>query len=433
MAGVKDRSEVEAANSVNLIGGVEVSAKTVGRVLHDVGGEYMVLRDQPPSRLSRRLVPAAPADAPKSVSVSCDGGRIMTRQPNQGPGVHGQAWRETKNADFARLQPRTFETDPHPELLECFKDPEHVAKIAQSRVLEITSEDLDELVESAGEEPDRGDPAMEEPAPASPEETPFEPTAEGDAANSESIAAGAPHDQSPPDPDDGQPKRLYRTCLSSLRKPKAFGLQMKREAQRRRFFEATTKAFVADGLAWNWSIWRLHFPDFEPILDFIHVVEYLYEAAKADEASKANPWETYLRWAKACWQGKVADVIAELAARLESQGIDPSSKVERGSHAAVLHTAHRYLSNNVSRMDYCHYRQQGMPVTSAPMESLVKQVGLRVKGTEMFWNDNEYGEGILQMRSAYLCDDGRLTHYLDHRPGHPYTRRTTAVASLQAP
>ena len=84
-------------------------------------------------------------------------------------------------------------------------------------------------------------------------------------------------------------------------------------------------------------------------------------------------------------------------------------------------------------MDYVRYRREGMPVTSAPMESLVKQIHLRVKGTEMFWNDNASGEGILQLRSADLCDDDRLSHSLDHRPGYPYVRRTTPLHPLQPP
>ena len=31
------------------------------------------------------------------------------------------------------------------------------------------------------------------------------------------------------------------------------------------------------------------------------------------------------------------------------------------------------------------YRRLGLPATSSPMESLGKQMNLRVKGTEMFW------------------------------------------------
>jgi len=78
-------------------------------------------------------------------------------------------------------------------------------------------------------------------------------------------------------------------------------------------------------------------------------------------------------------------------------------------------------------MDYPRYRQQGLPATSALMESLVKEVNLRVKGTEMFWNDPDGAEAILQVRAAALCDDDRLTRYLSTRPDCAFVRRSTVT------
>ena len=80
-------------------------------------------------------------------------------------------------------------------------------------------------------------------------------------------------------------------------------------------------------------------------------------------------------------------------------------------------------------MDYPRYRRLGLPVTSAWMESLVKEVNYRVKGTEMFWNDPEGAEAILQVRAAARCDDDRLTRYLSTRPGCVHVRRSTVVAA----
>jgi hypothetical protein len=57
------------------------------------------------------------------------------------------------------------------------------------------------------------------------------------------------------------------------------------------------------------------------------------------------------------------------------------------------------------------------------MESLVKAINYRVKGTEMFWNDPEGAEAILQVRAAALSDDERLARHLRTRPGCPFTRR----------
>ena len=44
------------------------------------------------------------------------------------------------------------------------------------------------------------------------------------------------------------------------------------EAQARDFYAAGRRAFVADGLAYNWSIQEGYFPDLEPIVDLLHVL-----------------------------------------------------------------------------------------------------------------------------------------------------------------
>ncbi|HVX11889.1 MAG TPA: hypothetical protein VHC22_11965, partial [Pirellulales bacterium] len=56
-------------------------------------------------------------------------------------------------------------------------------------------------------------------------------------------------------------------------------------------------------------------------------------------------------------------------------------------------------------------------------ESLVKEINYRAKGTEMFWNDPEGAEAILQVRAAALSDDDRLVRHLRNRPGYPFLRR----------
>src|SRR5690606_41837193 len=102
-------------------------------------------------------------------------------------------------------------------------------------------------------------------------------------------------------PADWRPKRLVRTVLSSMASSKEFGRQMAREAKRRRFGEAQAKAFLGDGLPWNWSIWKEHFSDYVPILDFIHVLSYLFDVAKAIHDDPQDAWDQYLVWMTGCW------------------------------------------------------------------------------------------------------------------------------------
>jgi len=306
--------------------------------------------------------------------VEADGGRIRTREPGQGRGVHGEAWRETKNANLLRMTHRTFTEDPEPELPSAFADPKRVAKLAEREAPPEISE------------------VKEVPQPA------------------EKV---------------WRPERLVRTCLSSMAEADVFGQQMKREADCRRFSEASARAFVGDGLPWNWSVWKRYFSDFIPILDFIHALSYLYAAALAMHSEFSAAWSCYLRMARACWQGRVVEAIEELQAWLATHGLDEKAKLDDKDQRKAIVDAARYLRNNRSRMDYPRYRRLGLPVTSALMESLVKEVNYRVKGTEMFWNDPDGAEAILQVRAAALCDDDRLTRYLSTRPGCPYVRRST--------
>jgi hypothetical protein len=372
-AAAETRSSKRAALVLKHVGGNEVSPSTVQRVTHQVGSELAELRDAGDGP----ALAIAAESPPELAVVEADGGRIRTRKPGQGRGVHGEAWRETKNANLLRMTHKTFAEDPEPELPRAFTDPGRVAKLAEKE------------------------------------------------APPETLALSA----SPPREKAWRPQRLVRTCLSSMAQADVFGRQMKREADRRRFGEASARAFVGDGLPWNWSVWKHYFADFVPILDFIHVLGYLYAAALAMHADCSVAWSCYLRMACACWQGRVREAMDELKGWLSPQGLDDWSKLDDADPRKPVVDAARYLRNNQSRMDYPHYRRLGLPVTSALMESLVKEINYRVKGTEMFWNDPDGAEAILQVRAAALCDDDRLTRYLSTRPGCAFVRRSTVTCA----
>ncbi|MGH7378601.1 MAG: hypothetical protein ACREKK_14455, partial [Candidatus Methylomirabilales bacterium] len=73
------------------------------------------------------------------------------------------------------------------------------------------------------------------------------------------------------------------------------------------------------------------------------------------------------------------------------------------------------VRHNASRMDYPRYRREGLPISSAPVESLIKQFNQRVKGTEKFWT-RPRAEAILQVRAAYLSEDDRAERLYLNRP-----------------
>ena len=69
-----------------------------------------------------------------------------------------------------------------------------------------------------------------------------------------------------------------------------------------------------------------------------------------------------------------------------------------------------YLTNQQSRMNYPTYRRLGLPITSSHIESTVKQISRRVKGSENFWTESG-GEALLQLRADQLCDTAPLDSF----------------------
>jgi hypothetical protein len=381
VAAAHTRAFKKAAIVMKDVAGQPVSAKTIERVVKDVGRELAERRDADPKGGGLAKIPEDPPDL---AVMECDGGRARTREPGHGPGVHlsGKGWNETKNACLIRALRKTFDHDPQPDPPECFCDSGHVAKIAQTEALSVAS--------PAGND----------------------------------VSADVDDAETAPLPlaDDWRPKRLVRTVLASMACSDEFGRQMAREAKRRRFGEAKAQAFLGDGLPWNWTIWKRHFNAATPILDFIHALSYLYAAAKAVHEAPQDGWDQYLVWMTGCWRGEIDQILDELNGWRERLGHPPDDTPDT-DHRQIVDKTTNYLTNNRERMKYPEYRRQGLPVTTAWMESLVKEINWRVKGTEMFWNNPEGAEAILQVRAAALCDDDRLKTHLQTRPGCPFTRR----------
>lgn len=180
------------------------------------------------------------------------------------------------------------------------------------------------------------------------------------------------------------------------------------------YFQAQRKAFVGDGGSWIWKLWEGAFQPFGfvPILDLMHAITYVYAAATAGRPqSESGP--VYRQWVTWVWEGKVASVIAAVASRQQELGL-PTDSDGPTSPRSIVATTLTYLHNQQSRMNYPEYRKQGLPITSSHMESTIKELNFRIKGTEKFWS-KEGGEDVLQLRADSLCDSDPLTAFWDHR------------------
>jgi hypothetical protein len=370
------------------LAGVEVSPRHLGRLAHEVGDALAKERDEKVIQRRRRELPERVASPPEVVAVEVDGGRVKTRAAGCGPGVHQAQGKEDKIACLVSLQSDRYEQDPKPEPPESFLEPRRVQRLVRQM---------------------KGLPG-EDPAEAAEPEEPAEP--------SRPPKKAAPVEESP--------TPLVRTCVASMRAAKSFGPMVAAEAQERAFYRAKRRAFLGDGLAYNWSIHKAYFPDFVPIVDLLHVLCYLYLAAWATGGAGAGRWSLYVAWLRACWQGRVAEVIDELRVWQGRLGKPPGGEeLEEFDPRRLVAEALSYLGNNRQRMDYPRYRQEGLPVTSSLVESLVGEFNARVKGPQKFWNrlDDAGAETILQVRAAVLSEDNRLERHFAERPGSPYRRK----------
>jgi hypothetical protein len=152
-------------------------------------------------------------------------------------------------------------------------------------------------------------------------------------------------------------------------------------------------------------------------------------------ALEGDEWALCERWLEASWQGNVGLVLADLRHWQTLHRSPADEKLAKTDGRSIVARAVTYLSNNPSRMNYPKYRKAGLPVTSAMVESLIKEFNYRVKGTEKSWTRRRGCEAILQVRNAVLCDDrDRLSEFILSRPGAPTIahRRRNAIA-MQVP
>jgi hypothetical protein len=378
----------QAAVALQIAADVDITGRHVQRLTQEVGADLARQRDDQAVRYRRRELRPQGEQPPPVAVVEVDGGRLGTRQPGAGPGVHQPQAKEDKIACLVSMRSDPQADDPQPQPPPTFRDARRVARVVQQLQGQAAA------------------PADEPPAAAS---------------------AAAP----PPAVDTadrpGQPERLVRTCVASLNNSRAFGPLVAAEAQTRAFYEAPRQAFLGDGQHYNWQIQRAYFPHFVAITDFVHVLCYLYRAAWSVDSDDGTRWRQFEAWMTACWQGRVGEVVAELAAWQERLGRPPPQEELLPEDARqVVAEALGYLKNNQKRMDYPRYRREGLPVTSSWVESLGGEFNGRVKGRDKYWNRSAGAEAILQVRAAVLSQDERLARYFATRPVSPYRRRQRA-------
>lgn len=443
--------------------------KDLERLVHRIGGERIAQREAQTANFARR--PLMEKDkcplsvTPQVVSVSLDGGRQQLRsdalEPEDRtapPRAAGQPpWetaasppavdelargcaaeiaapletasiaeehaaleeqRESTEGHWKNYNAGVLQTlssvesavDPCPGIPECFTDRPHIVKIAR----EIHGTHT----------PDGGRPFERQDQEPSDRESSGLPSSESDSAVSP--AAGSKN-RSQKRRRPGAPEVLVQSVVASRQGSATFAVLLAAAAWARGFFGASRRAFLGDGLRSNWTVWKRFFPTFTPILDFIHALTHVYSAATAGQSAEAG-WERYVRAIRLAWSGEI-DALLELMESWCQEAGPPQANDPELHPRRVLPEERGYVRNNRERMKYAEYRRLGLPITTAHMESMVKQINYRVKGTEKFWSEPG-AEAILQLRADFLSDTRPLQTFfrqrqLQARGQRPYHRSKT--------
>jgi hypothetical protein len=355
---------------------VEITPQGLEEIILKLGAERAALRDADVQAFERRKLEPLYREAPAVAVVQLDGGRAQVRASDAARGVHDPAWTETKVGNFSTYTDVTSRLDPQPDPPAKFQDRHEVARLVQ------------EMKGFSGKTPAERKP--------------------------KSARSARRHTRKRSKKRTG-PVRKVRTVVATTQSCEEFGPMVAAEATRRGFFGAKKKGAIGDGSPWIWGIVAAMLPGFIPILDFVHLVTHLYSAAQAAHKGVAEKaWDLYLKLMRQAWAGRVTDLLAELRKHAHRLGAPPE-KCPDDDPRKILAGTLGYVEKNKDKMDYPHYRREGLPISSAPVESLIKQVNRRVKGTEKFWT-REGLEAVLQVRAAHLSEDGRTEAHWARRP-----------------
>jgi hypothetical protein len=373
-----------AEEAIGELSGLSISARRIRRLVERIGSERVGERKEAVERFQQMDLPkrqaGSQAVAPPEIGViSMDGGRYQRRDHfgDKDRPADTNHWKEEKVACLLSMIGCVHQTDPSPEFPRWLASSLAVAELAKM------AEKTGVFERSTGCE---------------------ERTTDGDEAFGYT-----------------RPELVSREVLASGDDAESFGWQLAAAAWQRGFPAAERQAFVADGAHANWTIHREHFSHAVPILDLMHALSYAYSAAECVEEEAAYP-----RWAGWIWSGEVDRVLGELR-EVQARLGQPLPDAGASDPRRRVHRAVTYYENHRTRMDYPEYRRLGLPLTSSHIESTIKLIAARVKGSEKFWS-RSISEAVLQLRGDYLSDSRPLdSFWLRHQ-----ARQTGVNAYRQA-
>lgn len=170
--------------------------------------------------------------------------------------------------------------------------------------------------------------------------------------------------------------------------------------------QAQCVIFVGDGAEWIWNrvdaciqAWGL--TQAHQVVDYFHASQHLWDILELRTDLNHSQRLSLYEQTKTClWNGDIqglTEVISQLA---------------RGKARKEMLNGLAYFHKHAKRMQYRHFKQQGIPQGSGVVESAIRRViNLRLKAPGTFWTP-QMAECFLFLRAQLLA--GRWLHLMRH-------------------
>jgi hypothetical protein len=394
--------------------GLNLGRKRIERITERIGAERVHQRDAAVEavaalKLMPKLEPPQGVIPPVACAVMADGGRLQLVDPHPESGQH---WFEDKAGLCLELG--SLEDADDPTLPPCDPCPEVPSFLLDLAEVETLTREIGRL---AAENSSNAPGATDTPLhllgqPAASDRDQLATPLDGGEQLSPAVTLPSAKVASSPSARDLplSPRIKRREIVATLGNAHEFGQLLVARTWELGMFQSERKGFVGDGGNWLWTLYERAFQPFGfiGILDIIHGVTHVFAAAMAGRERTAGG-AIYGDWITWIWRGEVGRVISALEARQDELGLAEKNGADSSPQKIVASTV-TYLRNQQSHMNYPHYREQGLPITSSHMESTMKELNYRVKGTEKFWSEFG-GEAVLQLRADSLSDSDPLEEF----------------------
>jgi hypothetical protein len=193
------------------------------------------------------------------------------------------------------------------------------------------------------------------------------------------------------------PRRYQRRLVAVLGTMEALTPRLWLAAVRQGLTHAPRVVWLSDGARGLWGVFEEYFTAYATgVLDLYHAAQHVWKGAAAwwdGRTTAARRWFEAAR--HRLRHGPPAEVLAELAAAVEGEGLPATAR------ATVL-KVYAYLDQHRDHRDYAAYKALGLPLGSGMVESactwLVQQ---RFKGVGMRWSETGF-DHLLHLRLAWV-------------------------------